>query len=304
MTNQSKVKVLIADDDPITRMLLTRNLSSWGYLVFSAQDGEQAWKIVKSEPELRLFIIDWSMPKLNGLEFCQCLKNEQDFFHYIIMLTGKKGTENIVEAMSNGVDDFVTKPFVADELRVRLKVGERIIEQEKRLEFYANKDSLTGAWNRRMILNHLKEEWERATRDKSLLGVVLFDLDFFKNINDSYGHQIGDDALKVFCSIIQGNIRPYDKLGRYGGEEFLLILPNSDDVKAFQIAERCRKQIEKLKMPISGHNPITITASAGVAVCDAGKPSIHELFKQCDVALYQAKQQGRNQIVLAKPTGD
>ncbi|MER2492434.1 GGDEF domain-containing response regulator [Catenovulum sediminis] len=298
MSSVNKLKVLIADDDLITRMLLQRNLTAWGYQVHVASDGEQAWDIVNAEDNLRLFIVDWGMPKLDGLEFCRTLKSECDYFLYIIMLTGRSGTDNIVEAMSGGADDFVTKPFVAEELRVRLQVGERILEQEKKLEFYANRDYLTGAWNRRVILNHLREEWERSVRERTKLSVVIFDLDMFKQINDRYGHQAGDQAISVFCSIVMGNIRPYDKLGRYGGEEFLLVLPNTHEQEAVLVAERCCTQVADVNIPLPGQDTLTVTVSAGVAISDAGNPPMNDLFKNCDKALYQAKNNGRNQVVL------
>lgn len=293
----SEIPVLIADDDPVTRMLLRKSLESWGYKVFEANDGEEAAKIASSNQELQLFIIDWGMPNLDGLEFCRWIKHKDESFYYIIMLTSRKGTANVVEAMTAGVDDFISKPFVSDELRVRVKVGERIIEQERRLSFYANRDSLTAVWNRRMILNILKEEWERSVRENSSFSIALFDIDHFKRINDHYGHTVGDKALQHFCHVITEHIRPYDKFGRYGGEEFLLILPGSDLESSLSIVERCRTSIEKSPLPVEGHEPLVITTSVGLSDSVSGGKNVQVLFKECDKALYQAKKLGRNRVV-------
>ncbi len=295
--DSSEIRILIADDDPVTRMLLRKSLESWGYVVFEANDGEEAAKIVEKTEGLQLFIIDWGMPNLNGIDFCRWIKHKDENFYYIIMLTSRKGTANVVEAMTAGVDDFISKPFVSDELRVRVKVGDRIIEQERRLSFYANRDSLTAVWNRRMILKLLKEEWERSVRENSPLSVALFDIDHFKSINDHYGHQVGDQALQYFCDIISEQIRPYDKFGRYGGEEFLLVLPGSDIDSSLKVIERCRKAIEQKAMPVDGHEPLVITVSVGVSESISGNKNVQVLFKECDKALYQAKNQGRNLVI-------
>lgn len=177
-------KVLVADDDPVTVLLLTKTLADWGYEVVQAEDGKQAWEALIHDKSIRLVIVDWRMPELDGIQLCQKLKADSERFYYVVMLTSNTGTDNLVKSIEAGADDFISKPFFPEELRVRLRAGVRILEQESKLQFFANHDELTGIYNRRMILSQLEKEWQRSERENIRLMVLLMDLDKFKSVND------------------------------------------------------------------------------------------------------------------------
>lgn len=290
------MEILIADDDPVTRLVLAETLIDWGYSVTEAEDGDQAMRIATEQREIQLMLIDWTMPGKDGLALCQALKQDPDRFCYIIMLTGKTGTESLVEAMNAGADDFISKPFSPDELNVRVRAGRRIIEQERKISFYAQHDPLTGVWNRRMILHFFTTQWARSCREGSTLALLMLDIDHFKQVNDTHGHQAGDEALKFFCETILKAIRPYDYLGRYGGEEFMVLMPVTDAEQAEHIAERIRAMLQASPLTLSSGETITLTVSIGVTTRHAEDKSHEDAFKRADEAVYLAKRQGRNRV--------
>lgn len=291
------MEILIADDDPVTRLVLTETLKDWGYTVVEAEDGDIAIRIATEYRNIQLMLIDWTMPGKDGLAVCQELKQDPDRFCYIIMLTGKTGTENLVEAMNAGADDFISKPFSPDELHVRLRAGRRIIEQERKISFYAQHDPLTGVWNRRMILHFFTTQWSRSCRENSTLAVLMLDIDHFKQVNDTHGHQAGDEALKFFCATILKTIRPYDYLGRYGGEEFMVLMPVTSAEVAEQIAERIRCTLQSSPLSLANGATLKLTVSIGVTTRHADDASHEDAFKRADEAVYDAKRQGRNRVV-------
>lgn len=290
------MKVLVAEDDAVNQMLLTGILTDWGYEVLSARDGLQALQLAEDNPELQLFIVDWSMPWLDGVEFCKKVE-KSGRFAYFIMVSGRSGTTNLVSAMEQGVDDFIPKPFIAEELRVRLRVGKRIIEQERQLSYLAHYDELTGVWNRRMLMQFLESEWCRARRDQTQFAVMFCDLDKFKKINDGYGHGVGDKVLQQFCKVVKQQLRPYDSFGRYGGEEFLVVLPNTGADAAEIVAERIRQVIAAQALPVSPQQSVTYSVSVGFTVRSEEDTEYSALIQRADAATYDAKAQGRNRVV-------
>lgn len=301
------MKVLIAEDDPVSSRILERNMKDWGYEVIIANNGQEAWRVFQKE-EIRMSILDWMMPKIDGLELCQKMRQkENDTYTYIILLTSRDRQEDIVEGLSSGADDYIIKPFNNLELKARLQTGKRIIDlqnellqSKKKLEELATKDSLTKLWNRAAIIQHLEEEIHRCSRENKPIGSFLVDIDHFKNINDTYGHQVGDEVLVEVSSRLRKCIRRYDKLGRYGGDELLVVLSQCDSSELKSIAERlCWVVYEKKINTEIG--PLEVSLSVG-GVSSEGQPvgSAEDLIKASDHALYQAKRKGRNCVVIKK----
>lgn len=296
--------VLIVDDDPITRLALSASVTEWGFVAIEAENGPQALQILEQETPPHLMVIDWSMPEMSGPELCQLIRNRDDGqFFYIIMLTGKEGTDAVVKAMESGADDFVNKPFDPRILKVRLAAGSRIVRLEQTLNQLASRDSLTQCWNRRMMEDLRDNSIAEAQRNKSPLTLMVVDIDHFKKINDQYGHAAGDSALKQVVAVMNNNLREYDQVGRFGGEEFVIILPSTDIDSAWGVAERIRSAIQFHPMQTDTSASIDLTVSIGMAQYD---PNIdrhgNQLFDRADQALYEAKQAGRNRISCAKRT--
>lgn len=295
------MRALIADDSAMSRALLRSTLQRWGYDVVVAEDGEEAWEILSGEDAPPLAILDWVMPGLTGLEVCRKVrKTAREPYTYLLLLTSKNTKEETVEGMDSGADDYIVKPFHEHELQVRLRAGQRIIDLQinllnarEELRERAEKDLLTMLPNRSAIHSVLESEIARCHRDLRSVGVVLLDLDHFKSVNDTYGHLAGDAVLRETAHRFRMSIRPYDQIGRYGGEEFLLVLPNCDLAQAHLQAERMRVVMEQKPMYVDG-KPLRVTASFGVTVSDGTDRPIEEYVRAADEALYKAKHQGRN----------
>jgi len=297
------MNVLIAEDDIISCRALEKNLKDWGYRIHVTKNGEEAWEIIKNGG-IRLAIVDWGMPKMNGLELCHKIRNEyqprEEKYLYIILLTGRDLEKDIITGLSAGADDYITKPFSYMELKVRIQNGERIIALQDIQLQKANTDGLTQLWNRKKILEILEEELNRNFRENIPLGVIMLDIDNFKTINDTYGHLIGDDVIIEVASRLKKKIRSYDKIGRYGGDELLLILPGLGRQDAKNIAERLRQSVcaEKIQTEAGALN---ITVSLGVSIFDtASRPSTKKMIEESDLALYVAKGRGRNIAVVSE----
>jgi two-component system chemotaxis response regulator CheY len=293
------MKVLVAEDEAITRSVLEANLRNWGYEVTAVSDGSEALDIVYQPKPPSIVITDWMMPRMDGLELCRKIRNIQKTqYIYIIILTTKGEKKDIIEGLEAGADDYLSKPFNRDELRYRTRIGERIINLERRIMELANTDPLTGLPNRRAFMHRMEQELSRAQREKNPLSVILADVDHFKNVNDTYGHQIGDLVLQRFVHQLKTAARPYDFPGRYGGEEFLFCFPGVDDVQATTVAERMRGHIEDMEIILDDESQsIRITASFGTASysSESGE-NIDSLIKRADDALYLAKKKGRNRV--------
>ncbi len=305
------MKVLVADDSLVIRRLLESCLSAWGYEVVSVADGGAAWAALSAEDAPAIAILDWMMPLHSGLDLCRMLRAlPRHSYTYILLLTSKGLREDIVEGLGAGADDYVVKPFDKYELEVRLRAGRRIIDlqaelirTQEALREQATRDALTGVWNRHSILEILSREVDRAGRKCGLLGLLMFDLDHFKDINDTFGHQCGDQVLSGLAGRLRNALRSYDSIGRYGGEEFLVVVPHADADALASQARRLKSVIEGAVLDAEGRQ-ISVTASFGASVFDPLQPgSPDTLIRAADAALYQSKKVGRNAIFLASPNG-
>ena len=296
------MKVLIADDNAQSRLILQRSLVRWGYDVVMAENGAQAWEIL-ADPDSSptMAILDWMMPHMTGPELCKRVREtHREPYTYILLLTSMDSKDSTVEGLEAGADDYIVKPFEENELRVRLRAGKRIIDLQmhllqarEELRERANKDLLTMLPNRPAIAAALERELARCHRDRRTVGVILLDIDHFKRINDTYGHFAGDAVLRETASRLRHNMRPYDQVGRYGGEEFLVVLPNCDLEQAASQAERMRYRLGSASMLVDGAE-MHVSASFGVTVSDGSERSPDVFVRVADEALYRAKNSGRN----------
>ncbi|HEX8611523.1 MAG TPA: diguanylate cyclase [Telluria sp.] len=294
------MKVLVADDDPISVLYLQDVLSEWGYEVVVASDGVSAEAILRQADGPLLAVLDWMMPGLDGIDVCHNIRQAGlERYVYMIMLTSRTETEFIVQAMNAGADDYIAKPFNAEEMRVRVRAGRRIVDLEQELRRQATRDALTGIFNRGAILDLLQKEIARQARTSDFLSLIFADLDHFKLINDTYGHLAGDDVLREATRRMQAMLRPYDCLGRYGGEELLAVLPDCDREGALAVAERMRGAMAGAVVQ-TAYGDIAVTVSIGVASVNVAQAvEMTDLLHRADNALYSAKSGGRNRVALA-----
>jgi diguanylate cyclase (GGDEF)-like protein len=302
------VKILIADDDRVNRLTLQTFLSKWGYDVVAVEDGAQAWNLLEQPDPPRLAILDWMMPNMDGVQVCRAVRQRQQrLYTYVILLTAKGQRKDLVDGFEAGADDYLTKPFDSNELRSRVRAGLRLLEMQEQLlqaqdllQLKAAQDGLTGLWNRGAILEILGKELARARRTGGSVGIIMADLDHFKRVNDTYGHLAGDAVLREAAQRMRSSTRSYDAIGRYGGEEFLVVVPDSDLPSAVAQAERLRCSVGGTPVP-SSEGSIEITISLGVAAGRGDDPRAAEsLVRSADAALYQAKKLGRNRVEAAK----
>jgi len=295
--------VLLAEDSPIYRRLIEDQFRDWGFNLVVARDGKEAWKILSSSNAPRLAILDWVLPEVDGVEICRRLRSaSKDLpYTYTILLTAKSERQEMLEAMEAGVDDFLAKPFDPPTLKARLLVGKRIIDLQHKLvsanqalQFAACHDFLTGLWNRAEIIKFLDRELERARRDRTPVGIVLADVDHFKSVNDKFGHDAGDAVLKSVADAMTTSLRLYDGVGRYGGEEFLMVIPGCDLGITIRRANQIREYIANHAIPLQSQTT-KVTVSMGITVAE-GSADTEELVRQADIALYQAKHNGRNRV--------
>jgi diguanylate cyclase (GGDEF)-like protein len=298
------MKVLVAEDEVVSRRLLESSLQRWGYDVVVAGDGAEALEILRGPDPPRLALLDWIMPGVDGLELCRELRQRKgDAYTYIVLLTAKRLKADVVHGLEAGADDYMTKPCEPQELRVRLRTGKRIlylldqlVAARESLRELATHDPLTKLLNRGAIVELLGTELGRAERERTSIGVVLADLDHFKRINDTHGHLAGDHVLREAAEAMRSSIRPYDAVGRYGGEEFLLVLPGCDQINAVSHAERLRLLLNRLVVNVPS-GEIRFTASFGVTVVGPETPADAETaIDIADSALYAAKRGGRNRV--------
>jgi two-component system cell cycle response regulator len=302
------MKILIADDEPVSLRMLHGLLGKWGYDVVEVSDGVAAWEKLKAPDAPRMALLDWMMPGQNGVDICRSLRKlRPEPYTYILLLTAKEARESVVEGLESGADDYLTKPFNPQELKARIRVGLRLLDLEDNLvqareamRFKATHDILTGVWNRGAILETLDREIWRSRREGLSLGVLIADLDHFKSVNDTYGHLAGDAVLREITKRMQSDVRPYDAVGRYGGEEFLILLPGCNGSKTREKAERLRDAI--LRDPVATPSGIlNVTMSiGGVATGDWPEDSANQILQMADSALYRAKAEGRNRTAMAE----
>jgi two-component system cell cycle response regulator len=308
------VKLLVVDDDPDSRRLLSISLGWAGHQIVEAEDGNEAWEKFQHE-RTRLVITDWMMPGLDGMGLINRIRaSEADGYTYIILLTALREKPQVVSGLESGADDYLTKPFDPEELAARVSIGERILKLQESLmasrrnmETLAMHDTLTGLLNRRAIHDRALAELNRLRRGSAhaALSVIMLDIDHFKAINDSYGHDAGDRALQVVAELLARQLRSYDGLGRWGGEEFLMLLPGTGLAEACAVAERIRANLADAKPALPDGTRVSLSASLGVAAIDetgvgaAGEHWLDHLVRAADQALYRAKSQGRNRVATA-----
>jgi diguanylate cyclase (GGDEF)-like protein len=293
------MKILIAEDDMTSRLVLGATLKKLGHEVTATSDGQEAWDAMNRE-HFPLLISDWMMPDMDGLELCRRVRAMRHTrYTYIVLLTALAGKSSYLDGMDAGADDFITKPFDEDQLVARLRVAQRILALHEKLHTQAMYDGLTGLMNRTAIMDCLNGEMERATRESKPLSIVLLDLDRFKQVNDLHGHAAGDAVLQEASRRLKGAMRGYDQVGRYGGEEFLIVAPGCSEQDSLVLSERVRTCIGA-DCVITPEACLDVTCSLGAAVARAGpRETADELIARADQALYRAKAKGRNCTELA-----
>jgi diguanylate cyclase (GGDEF)-like protein len=318
--------VLIAEDDAVSRTILKKAVEKFGHECLVAEDGEMAWELFQDTEEVDVVISDWMMPGIDGLEFCRRVREtNSDSYTFFIFLTALDDKQHLLEGMKAGADDYLTKPLDREQLQVRLMAASRVNslhrqlneqnhqlnEQKAELEklngelsALARRDPLTHLGNRLRLHEDLKVLNAQAERYVRGYCVMLCDIDCFKLYNDTYGHLAGDEVLKQVAEVISGNLRAGDTAYRYGGEEFLTILPEQTLESATPAAERLRRSVEGLAITHETRTPPgVVTISVGLATFSRGeKRSFEELLKEADDALYAAKEAGRNRIMAHDTT--
>lgn len=300
------MRILIAEDDITSKTILTAILSKWCYDPLPVCDGKAAWEEMQKHDAPKLAILDWIMPGLDGIEVCRRIRNmETTDPPYIIILTSKDKKSDIVKGLEAGGNDYISKPYDNAELHARIKVGKRMIELQSSLNqaketmaYQAMHDPLTGILNRRAILNAVEKEISRIKRSSGNLSIGMLDIDHFKQVNDTHGHQAGDDVLCGVVRCLQKSLRDYDQVGRYGGEEFLVVAPGSTGCPDESLYQRLRTCVAD--HPITTRNcNISVSVSIGVAGARGGD-TVNTLLAAADTALYEAKNNGRNRVVYTE----
>jgi two-component system cell cycle response regulator len=303
------MRILVADDDPVSRHMMQGMLQRSGYEVIVAVDGVAACEELAKPDAPRLALVDWMMPGLDGPSVCRRIRRKQaEAYIYIMLLTSKQSSEDIVEGLQAGADDYLTKPCRPAELKARLQTGVRILQLEDKLveareamRNRATRDALTQLWNRASILGYLKEAMDRRELHGTALSVLLCDVDHFKKFNDTHGHLVGDQVLQQVAARLASSVRGVDYVGRYGGEEFLIVLNNCRAEDLLKQAERVRRSVtQDLFNTDAGELPVTVSIGATTLRGDGPTLPIESVVREADVALYQAKADGRNRVCLAE----
>lgn len=301
------MKVLIAEDDPVSSKLLEARVRECGYVPVMTRNGEDAFTHLTAEDGPRLAILDWMMPRMDGVDVCRRIRElERDTYTYILLLTARDQRADIAAGLEAGADDYIVKPFDRNELKVRLNVGRRIVNLQdeiraahESLRYHAMHDVLTGLLNRMAILDAVSREISRSRREGNPMALIIGDLDHFKDLNDTHGHLLGDAVLRETARRMTHVLRQYDSVGRYGGEEFLMLLPNASDAQACNVAERIRYEIQREPLVA---DTVSIDVAMSFGVCSRIPDEFTTerlLIKAADDALYQAKKRGRNRVVSA-----
>ena len=305
------MRALVADSDPDRLRQLEGWLTKWGYDVAPARNGVEAWSRLSTEKAPILVILGWRMEGHHGIDVCRKLRLQPDLpTAYVLLLCTRTDEEDLLEGLNAGADDFLFAPLDAVEVRARVRTGARIVEVEaalrasqEALRVQATRDGVTGSWNHGAILEFLHKERERARRKSGSVGIVLADLDEFRKVNENLGHPVGDEVLREAARRLNSSVRPYDAVGRYGGEEFLIVLPGSDGLGALTVAERIREAFSKRPV-LTSAGPVPMTLSLGVAA--EGGEAVSEaeaLLQAAGSALKRAKQGGRNRAALSDDSG-
>jgi two-component system cell cycle response regulator len=303
------MKILIADDEIMSRTLLQKTLERTGYEVTAVENGRLAADQLCPVDGPRLALLDWVMPELDGPGVCrEVRKREGHSYVYMVLLTSKESKEDVVAGLESGADDYLTKPFDPEELKARLRTGlrilnleDRLVEAREQMRFQATHDGLTTLWNRVVILDLLGRELIRSRREHISTVILIGDLDHFKSVNDTHGHLAGDDVLREAAKRLLSSVRSYDFVGRYGGEEFLVVLNNCHPAHALARAEQICRTIAGTPVQTS-NAAIPISMSFGLLISQEWEAlPMEELLQHADAALYAAKAAGRNCVKVASP---
>lgn len=305
------MNILVVDDATDIRLIIKSVLEKLGHVVTTAVDGQHAWEILTSDNNFQIVISDWMMPNLDGIGLCKRIREKQFAnYIYIILLTGMSGKKNLISGIDAGADDFATKPINSEEFEVRLKSAQRVLNLEyslakqniqleqvnRKLKIMATTDSLTGLFNRRALQRKLEENISLSQRTNQQTSLLLIDVDLFKPYNDTFGHIEGDIALQCVATLLQQGSRKSDYVARFGGEEFAIILPNTDIKGALARAETVRYVIEShqwIQRPIT----ISIGVTTATKITDTAIETTEiytQMLREADQALYDAKETGRN----------
>ncbi len=308
------MKILVAQDDQASRQSLELTLTRWGHDVVVAPDGAAAWATLQQEGAPGVALLGTALSGMDGFQVCREARKRTDSpYIYFILLVAKGREQEIVEGMRAGADDFLSQPVNPDELMTRLRVGKRISELQEQLRraheaisYQATHDPLTGLWNRVAILDALRRELARVLREGTPVGVIVAEIDSFKSINDTHGHMAGDAVLREATRRVRSSVRPYDSVGRYGAQEFLVIVPGCDTRNALGQAERLLACVAAGPMDISEwgkfaaaeKGTIPVTLCAGVAAGNKMK-DVETLLRAAEEALARAKKAGKNRAEAA-----
>lgn len=305
------MRILVGMADPVERLALESLLNQWGYEVFSTGCGDDAWQALSGKNAPWLALLEWDLPGMDGPLVCRKLRDRPDApYTYLILVGQPEAHHDALSALEAGADDFIPSPLEQATLRLRLRTADHIlalqrnlVQSRQALEYKSTHDALTGVWNRAEVLGLLEREIARAHREGSSVSVIMIDLDHFKNVNDTLGHLAGDAALREVTARLSSCVRPYDAIGRYGGEEFLVVLSGCSGSNALRLAERLREEVSCTTIPISDVE-LTLTISLGVAVWSATECNdMQALIRAADAALYRAKKAGRNKVETAWEDG-
>jgi len=305
MALQRDNQVLVVDDSPVYRHLITGHLREWGFTVTVANTGLDGWKILQHPGGPTLVLLDWVMPGMDGVELCRKIRaaGSAATYVYIILLTAKDSRSDLLQALEAGADDYLAKPFDEQELKARLLVGKRIlglqqelVQARESMRFPSPHEGLSGLMNRTEIVKALHTELDRSHRERKPLTLLMVDIDPFKNVDDQMGHLAEDEVLKEVGRRLRSQLRSYDAVGRYGGVQFLVLMPGCDSVAALVRADQIRSAVSSTPIGPSAKGRL-VTLSVGVAVADGSKRAdAHSVLHQADLGLNKAKQAGRNRV--------
>jgi len=296
---KSKPLVLIVDDNQTNSTFCERLLNKSGYETSICSSGEEALEFMtKNSPDLVL--LDIVMPGIDGFQFCEQLKKNYRLKETpVIFLSAMNDEKSIINGFKCGGVDFITRPFRSQELLARTRTHIELKRAKEKLLRMAVTDELTGLFNRRYFMSRLHQEFERVRRYESIFTFIMIDIDFFKRINDTYGHLAGDCALRTAAEIMKKSLRLSDTVGRIGGEEFAILLPETEIIDGVEIAERLRKKIDESEIEFEGKS-LKLTISAGVSDSDSNDTTVDGVLQRADIALYRAKEEGRNRVSSVK----
>ena len=298
------MKILLVEDSHIERHRIGGYLTNWGLEFIAVESGTEAVKLLEEPEPPNMVLLDWMLPGIDGIDVCRRIRTNgaRATYIYTVMLTAKNRKQDLLLAMEAGADDYLAKPVDPSELRARIMAGKRILELQQSLRFAATHDFLTNLLNRSEILAALEREYSRSGREGKASTIIMADIDHFKRINDSMGHAAGDEVLKEVSRRLKSDLRPYDVVGRYGGEEFLIILPGCELTVGARRADEIRKLVAKdaVRTPVG---TTSATVSVGVTVTSPRRDhSVSDLLHEADVSMYAAKKNGRNRVELFSPT--